>query len=213
MGLYQNTVRWIVYWMQEKPEVIAYLRYLYTDNALPDWVGKFKEDVDYAEILRRAGVEVPAIVDDASASASEDARVSEDEEEDVQEGTSAQGGTMVANDFSAQAGAGGRGASQAGAHGRTAQAYADADAAEARKETQEKTVLQRSSKIPDQIVNPNPEPLPVVVKKPQYTKRGMGGSGVLEGMGVAEVRRVLQEKLVEERGEREKWSHYFYYIF
>jgi hypothetical protein len=176
-------------------------------------VGKFKEKVDYAEILRRAGVEVPAMVDDASASASEDARVSEDEEEDVQEGTPAQGSTIVANDFSAQAGAGGRGASQAGAHGRTAQAYADADAAEARKETQEKTVLQRSSKIPDQIVNPNPEPLPVVVKKPQYTKRGMGGSGVLEGMGVAEVRRVLQEKLVEERGEREKWSHYFYYIF
>jgi hypothetical protein len=42
-------------------------------------------------------------------------------------------------------------------------------------------------------------------------------------MDVAEARRVLQEKLVESRrvlqkvvevrGAREKWSHYFYYIF
>jgi ABC-type ATPase with predicted acetyltransferase domain len=37
-----------------------------------------------------------------------------------------------------------------------------------------------------------------VVIKPQYTKRGMGGSGVLEEMDVTEARRVLQ-KLVEAR--------------
>jgi hypothetical protein len=29
--------------MREKPEVIACLRYLHSDDALPDWVGKFKE--------------------------------------------------------------------------------------------------------------------------------------------------------------------------
>jgi hypothetical protein len=41
--------------MQEKSEVIAYLRYLYSADALPDWVGKFKEEVDHAEILRKEG--------------------------------------------------------------------------------------------------------------------------------------------------------------
>jgi hypothetical protein len=95
---------------------------------------------------------------------------------------------------------------------------------ETRQETRKKTVMPRSQKIPDPMVNPNPEPLSLVIKKPQHTKRGMGGSGVLEeGMDVAEARRVLQEKLVEARrvlqkvvevrGVREKWSHYFYYIF
>jgi hypothetical protein len=54
-GSYQNTVRYLVEWMQEKPEVIAYLRSLYTDDALPDWVGTFKEEVDHAEILRKEG--------------------------------------------------------------------------------------------------------------------------------------------------------------
>ena len=55
----------MVEWMQEKPEVIAYLRYLYSDDALPDWVGKFKEEVDYAEMLRREGIELPAMEVDA----------------------------------------------------------------------------------------------------------------------------------------------------
>jgi hypothetical protein len=72
MGLYRNFVRWIVWWMQEKPEVIAYLKYLYSDNELPNWVGKFKDKVDYAEILLREGIELPAMDDDASASVSED---------------------------------------------------------------------------------------------------------------------------------------------
>jgi hypothetical protein len=170
------TIQHMVKWMREKPEVIAYLRYLYSDNALPDWVGKFKEKVDYAEILRRAGVEIPAMVDDASASASEeDDRVNEEGEEDVQEGTPAQGSTIVANDFSAQAGAVGHGPAQTGARGRTAQTRADTDAAETRKEAQEKTVIRRSSKIPDPIVDTTVKPLPVILRKPQHTKRGMGG--------------------------------------
>jgi hypothetical protein len=52
------------------------------------------------------------------------------------------------------------------------------DTAEARKESQ-KTVPKRSSKIPDPIVNPNPEVITPVIKKPQYTKRGMGGQECL----------------------------------
>jgi hypothetical protein len=41
--------------MQEKPEVVACLRNLYTDSALPDWVGKFKDNVGYAEMPRKGG--------------------------------------------------------------------------------------------------------------------------------------------------------------
>jgi hypothetical protein len=191
--------------MQEKPEVIACLRYLHSDDALPDWVGKLKDKVDYAEILRREGIELPAMVDDdaASASASEDDRVNEEGEEDVQEGTPAQGSTIVANDFSTRANAEGRGATQTNARRRTAQTHADVDAeargsdadvdaeeaTETRKEAQEKTVMRRISKAPDPLVNPNPEVITPVIKKPRYTKRGMGGSAVLEeGMDVAEAR-------------------------
>lgn len=42
-----------------KPEAIAYLRSQYSSDALPDWVGKFRDKVDYAEILRREGIELP----------------------------------------------------------------------------------------------------------------------------------------------------------
>ncbi len=78
---------------------------------------------------------------------------------------------------------------------------------------QKKAVLQRSSKIPDPTVKINSNVLPLVIKE-KRAKRGMGGSAELEeGMGIAEARRVLQEKLVEARGVCEKWSHYFYYVF
>jgi hypothetical protein len=59
---------------------------------------------------------------------------------------------------------------------------------ETRQETRKKTVMPRSQKIPDPMVNPNPEPLSLVIKKPQHTKRGMGGSGVLEEMDLTEAR-------------------------
>jgi len=196
-GLERITIQHMVKWMREKPEVIAYLRYLYSDNALPDWVGKFKEKVDYAEILRRAGVEIPAMVDDASASASEeDDRVNEEGEEDVQEGTPAQASATVATDFSARVGMGGQGQPQVGTHGHTSQSRMDIDTAETQKggqkETQteaqqKKAVIQRSSKIPDPIVDASVKPLPLVIK-PQHTKRGMGGSGTLEEMDVDEAR-------------------------
>ena len=87
--------------MREKTEVIAYVRSLYTDSALPDWVGKFKDKVDYAEILRKEGIELPAMNDDASA----DEDVITEEElniKDVQDGTPVQASAMVANDFEPQ---------------------------------------------------------------------------------------------------------------
>jgi hypothetical protein len=46
----------------------------------------------------------------------------------VQEGTPAQGSTIVANDFSTRANAEGRGATQTNARRRTAQTHADVDA-------------------------------------------------------------------------------------
>jgi len=180
--------------MQEKPEVIAYLRYLHSDDALPDWVGKLKDKVDYAEILRKEGIELPAIVDDASMSVSEDddrVNVEEEDTEDVQEGTPVQASVIGATDFSARANKGDQGQSRADTHGHASRSRTDTgmkDTADARKESQ-KTVPKRSSKIPDPIVNPNPEVLPVVIKKPQYTKRGMGGSATLEEKtGIAEAR-------------------------
>jgi carbamoylphosphate synthase large subunit len=210
MGLYQNIIRW----MQEKPEVITYLMYLYSPDALPDWVGKFKVKVDYAEILRNEGIELPAMVDDASASEDDD-RVNAEEEDagDVQEGTPAQASTIGATNFSTQTDAEGRGATETNARRRRRRRDADDDAeargndadmnaeddAETRQEalkdadtdaaeTQKKTVMRRISKAPDPIVNPNPEVITPVIKKPQYTKRGMGGSVVLEEMDVEEAR-------------------------
>jgi hypothetical protein len=103
-----------------------------------------------------------------------------------------QASTRVATDFSARAGMGGQGLTRAGIHGHTSRARTDTNmkgTAETRGKMQKKTVLQRSSKIPDPIVNPNPEALPLVIKKPQFTKRGMGGSATLEEKtGIAEER-------------------------
>jgi hypothetical protein len=139
-------------------------------------------------------IELPAMDDDASMSVSEDDdRVNEEDEdaEDVQEGIPVEDSTTVATDFSTRADMGGQGQSRADTHGHASRSRTDTgmkDTAEARKESQ-KTVPKRSSKIPDPIVNPNPEVLPVVIKKPQYAKRGMGGSATLEeGMDVAEAR-------------------------
>lgn len=62
--------------------------------------------------------------------------------------------------------------------------------------------------MPDQIIDIRLEVLPLVIKEVR-TKRGMGGAGVLEeGMDVAEARRVLRGRLVEEHGACEKWSHF-----
>jgi hypothetical protein len=37
----------MVKWIQEKPEVIAYLRTRYYANSLPEWMGVIEGDVDY----------------------------------------------------------------------------------------------------------------------------------------------------------------------
>ena len=80
---------------------MVYLRSLYTDNALPDWVGKFKDKVDYAEILRREGIELPTMYDDASVD-EDDVTEEEADNGDIQEGTPVQANAMVANDFETQ---------------------------------------------------------------------------------------------------------------
>jgi hypothetical protein len=57
----------MVDWLQKKPGVIAYLRSQYTPEALPDWVGELEGDDDYREIIRKEGIDVPALdVDDGS---------------------------------------------------------------------------------------------------------------------------------------------------
>jgi hypothetical protein len=129
-------------------------------------------------------IELPAMDDDASMSVSEDDdRVNDEDEdaEDVQEGIPVEDSTTVATDFSTRADMGGQGQSRADTHGHASRSRTDTgmkDTAEARKESQ-KTVPKRSSKIPDPIVNPNPEVITPVIKKPQYTKRGMGGQECL----------------------------------
>jgi hypothetical protein len=79
-------VQHMVKWIQEKPEVIAYVRGTYTDDALPKWVGRLKGNVNYREFLLSKGVELPAMVDD---SGSMDDGSGEDnaEEGDIAEGT------------------------------------------------------------------------------------------------------------------------------
>jgi hypothetical protein len=52
----------MVDWLQKKPEVIACLRSQYTTEALPDWVGELEGDVDCRGIMRREGIDVPALV-------------------------------------------------------------------------------------------------------------------------------------------------------
>jgi ABC-type proline/glycine betaine transport system ATPase subunit len=67
-----------------------------------DYVWKFKEKVDYAEILRMEGIELPSMdSDDASV---DEVEVTEEAcTEDVQEGTPVQANATVANYFSTQA--------------------------------------------------------------------------------------------------------------
>jgi hypothetical protein len=89
-----------------------------------------------------------------------------------------QASAMVANDFSTQANAEGRGATQTNARRRTAQTHADTDAAETRKETQKKTVIPRSSKKPDPIVDTKIKVLPLVIKETK-TKRAWAGQPFL----------------------------------
>jgi hypothetical protein len=86
---------------------------------------------------------------------------------------------MIANDFSTQANADERGLTGTNARRRTSQTHVDTDAAETRKETQKKTVIPRSSKMPDPIVDTKIKALPPVTKETR-TKRGMGGSAILE---------------------------------
>jgi hypothetical protein len=46
-------------WMQSKPEAAAWLRLQYDDGDIPDWVGKFKDENDYAAFLTGKGVPLP----------------------------------------------------------------------------------------------------------------------------------------------------------
>jgi hypothetical protein len=93
----------MVKWIQEKPEVITYLRCLYTDNALPNWVGKLEGNVNYREFLRSKGVEVPATAVDDRDSMDDVADGGSDEagsmEDDIAEGIlPLQSSTVEAND-------------------------------------------------------------------------------------------------------------------
>jgi arsenate reductase-like glutaredoxin family protein len=84
----------MVKWIQEKPEVITYLRSQYSDKALPDWVSRLEGNVNYRELLRSKGGTVPA-VSDGDHGDEDDSQ----EEEDIAEGIlPAQASTIVAND-------------------------------------------------------------------------------------------------------------------
>ena len=76
---------------------------MYSEEALPDWVGKLEGNVNYRDYLRSKGVDVPAVddgddmievaadVDDA------DVSVDVDDNEDVAKGTPTQSHAMEAN--------------------------------------------------------------------------------------------------------------------
>src|SRR4030042_1109537 len=89
--------------LQNNPEVIAWLRCLLTDKALPPRVGRLESNVNYSEFLRSKGVELPAMVDDRDPMA-DDSEDSLDKGEDIAEGiVPAQPSTMVANNFEPRA--------------------------------------------------------------------------------------------------------------
>jgi hypothetical protein len=117
----------MVEWMREKPEVVACLRYLHSADALPDWVGRFKEEVDYAEMLRREGIELPAMVGDAEETVSDGEAVTEtdDGEDDIQGGAPVQANATVANNFEPREPMGTHGQSQAPTHGHPRQPWVE----------------------------------------------------------------------------------------
>jgi hypothetical protein len=114
-------VQHMVKWIQEKPEVIAYVRGTYTDDALPKWVGRLKGNVNYREFLLSKGVELPAMVDD---SGSMDDGSGEDnaEEGDIAQGTIPVQGSAIGDvDPKSPSLTGTHGKSQAVSHGHSPQ--------------------------------------------------------------------------------------------
>ncbi len=57
-GLERMHIQHMVKWLQEKPEVIAWVRSQYTDESLPNWVGRLEGNVNYVEFLKSKGVDV-----------------------------------------------------------------------------------------------------------------------------------------------------------
>ena len=116
-------------------------------------MGKFKNNVDYAEILRKEGIELPSMVDDVEERVSDEGDAvieTDDSEEDVQLGTPAQANTMVANGNLTHADMGSHGLTGAVTHGHTPQSHmeghgkdTEGDMLKTREETQKKTVLHR----------------------------------------------------------------------
>jgi hypothetical protein len=113
-------------WVQKKPEVITYLRSQYSSDALFEWVGEPEGDVDYGELLRSKGVEVPAtaVADSGSMDGTADRDVDDNgtmeekvAEEDIAEGTPVQGSATGDVDPEPQAPMGTHGKSQAPTHG------------------------------------------------------------------------------------------------
>jgi hypothetical protein len=89
----------MVDWIRKKPEVIAYLRSVYTSDRLPNWVGVIEGDVNYSEFLRSKGVELPAMVDDRNSMTVDDYDAKETMEEDIAEGIlPVQASTIAATD-------------------------------------------------------------------------------------------------------------------
>jgi hypothetical protein len=120
----------MVDWVQKKPEVITYLRSQYSSDALFEWVGEPEGDVDYGELLRSKGVEVPAttVADSGSMDGTADRDVDDNgtmeekvTEEDIAEGTPVQGSTTGDVDPESQAPMGTHGKSQAVSHGQSPQ--------------------------------------------------------------------------------------------
>jgi hypothetical protein len=88
--------------IHNKPEVIAYVRSVYSPDRLPNWVGVIEGNINYREFLKSKGVTLPSMVDD-SVSMDDVSNDDESQGEDIAEGMMpAQASTRVATDNETQ---------------------------------------------------------------------------------------------------------------
>lgn len=150
--------------IHNKPEVIAWVRSVYTPERIPDWVGVIEGDVDYREFQRSKGVELPAMVDDRS-SVDEDSNDSVEDEEVAQGTIPAQPSTRVANKFDQQTPTDTNGNLRTPTNGNIRQPPMEATANEPRTPTEPK--LRTPIEVKEQTVPKKDIPLPLVTVKPK----------------------------------------------